>query len=73
MTAITCALCGEPVDPSGPSTFTRVQAWERKGLNSSRRGGSDIVMRERLNDYAHGWCVERAKAGVSAGQEALSL
>jgi hypothetical protein len=66
-----CALCGQPVDPTSNTTFQRVIGWQRKAITASRKSGSDIVMRERLEDVAHGHCVELARSGVSVAQESL--
>ena len=68
-----CSICSQPVDPSSPTTLVRVQGWERRALGAHRRGGSDIVMRERLDEFAHGSCVERAKSGIAPTQGALSV
>jgi hypothetical protein len=48
-----------------------VIGWERRALSASRKSGSDIVMRERLDEFAHGHCVELARSGVSVAQESL--
>lgn len=67
----TCWRCGDSIDPHDPLTYTRVQGWERRAIGASRRGGSDIVLRERLPEYAHGSCVEKARMGVSPEQQEL--
>jgi hypothetical protein len=46
-----CALCGQPVDPTSNTTFQRVIGWQRKAMSASRKSGSDIVMRERLDEW----------------------
>lgn len=66
-----CILCGEPVDPAARSTFHQVTGWERKAMSASRKSGSDIVLRQPLNQYAHGHCVERKRMGIPAAQESL--
>lgn len=68
-----CALCSKPVDPTSRSTFTRIQGWERRAQNDTRRSGSDIVLRERRGEFAHAHCIDRAKLGLSPTQEALAL
>lgn len=69
----TCAYCGEAVDPTKRSTYRRVVGWERKAGRrlSGAHGGSDISLREPLDEWAHPACVDRAKRGVHAHQEAL--
>jgi len=70
---IRCALCGEPVDPLSQWTWQRVTGWQRMaGVRASGKyGGSDIRLREPLQEWAHPHCVARAKSGVSPQQEAL--
>jgi hypothetical protein len=66
-----CHFCGEPVDPLARDTFRRVVGWEKKALAESRKGGSDIVLRETVDEFAHGLCILRAKQGVAVGQASL--
>jgi hypothetical protein len=68
---IRCELCRKPVDPTAPTTLQRITGWERRALASSRRGGSDIVMREHVEEFAHNNCVEKQRMGISVGQEVL--
>lgn len=68
-----CSLCSKPVDPSSRSTLQRIAGWERRAIGEHRRSGSDIVLRERVEEFAHASCVERAKLGLPAQQEALPL
>jgi hypothetical protein len=70
---VKCALCGQPVEPTARTTFQRVSGWERKALSASRKSGSDIVLREPRDEFAHGHCVERVRSGVPVAQESLSL
>jgi hypothetical protein len=65
-----CAFCGGPIDPAD-QMWRRVIGWERKASAESRRGGSDIVFREPLDEYAHDACVQLEKAGVSVAQVSL--
>jgi len=52
--------------------FQRVIGWERKSVLSSRRGGSDIVLREPVPDvFSCQFCIERIRAGVNVSQETL--
>jgi len=54
------------------SVYRRVVGWERKArYQSSRRGGSDIVLREVTAEVACSECITRLRAGVPAGQESL--
>ena len=67
---MTCPFCGEPVDPLASSTWRRIRAWEHKApAASSRRGGSDVTLREPLNEFAHSSCIAAEKTGVGARQE----
>jgi len=69
---IACPFCGKPIDPTSDRTWRRVEGWERKApAASTRRGGSDIALREPLDEYAHDRCIQLAKAGVSAEQMTL--
>lgn len=66
-----CSYCGEPVRPNDPTVWRRVIGWERKGMGPGRRGGSDIVLREQLAEWACSTCVARLQAGVAVRQESL--
>jgi hypothetical protein len=66
-----CHFCGDPVDPLARDTYRRVTGWERKALAESRKGGSDILLREAVDEFAHGLCILRAKQGVAVGQATL--
>lgn len=68
-----CAECGEPVNPLDPSTYQRVQGWERKATATSRKSGSDIVCREAQQEFAHSHCIQRRKLGLSPGQGSMIL
>ena len=63
-----CQFCGEPVDPLDKSTWRRIQGWERKAQGPTRRSGSDIALREPLEEYAHSSCIVLEKVGVGARQ-----
>jgi hypothetical protein len=72
MTVLACCVyCSRPVDPSARSTYRRVQGWEHKALAESRRGGSDIVLREAVDVFACDVCVTRLQNGLSVSQEVL--
>jgi hypothetical protein len=65
-----CTFCHQPVDPGSRYTYQRVTGWERKALNPSRKHGSDIMLRESVEEWAHAPCVGLAKQGL-LGQESL--
>jgi hypothetical protein len=69
---VPCTYCGTPVDPTSRYVWARIQGWEKKALASStRRGGSDISLREHLDEYACDGCIRKLKSGVSPGQSSL--
>lgn len=59
-----CPFCGEPVDPTDGYTWHRVEAWERKSRDPERRHGSDIALRQQVDGFAHGHCVQLAQTGL---------
>jgi len=65
-----CAFCGRQIDPAS-QTWRRVVGWEKKATAETRRGGSDIVFRQPLDEYAHDRCIQLERAGVSVAQESL--
>lgn len=67
-----CAYCGHAVDPDARSTWRRVQGWERKAQGETRRGGSDIVLRELVGGLACESCIAKRQAGVSEFQLELT-
>lgn len=68
---VACSFCGEPVDTAS-NVYRRVSGWERKAYGrTSRKGGSDIVLREAHDEYACSACITRTKAGINVGQRAL--
>ena len=62
---IRCSFCSEPVDPNSRYTYTRISAWDRPG----KAGGSDVVLRERLAEFAHPQCIDRVRNGINPKQE----
>ena len=64
-----CVYCGKTVDES--HGYRRVVGWERKAVGSSRKGGSDIFLREHRDEFACGPCIARMKLGLSVAQESL--
>jgi hypothetical protein len=67
----TCALCGRTVNALDPYTWRRVVGWERKATQASRKSGSDIALREPLDEYAHSACIRLAQQGLAPTQEVL--
>jgi hypothetical protein len=67
---VLCSLCGKPI-PEGIRPYRGVHGWERKALAESRRGGSDIVARQSLDEYACDQCIRRLQAGIAPTQESL--
>ena len=67
-----CVHCNRVVDPNDINVFQRVVGWERKAFLPSRRGGSDIVLRENIVDlFSCQFCIDKLKAGVNVAQETL--
>lgn len=66
-----CQFCREPIDPTDRSVWRAIRGWERKGFGESRRGGSDIVLRENTGELACALCVTRLQQGLSVAQEQL--
>lgn len=71
MIVVCCHYCGDDLDPDGPLTYRRVLGWERKARSASRRGGSDVLLREPGVEFACSFCLENLKAGRPARQEGL--
>ena len=65
-----CSLCSGPIH-QGERFDRQITAWERRGLGQSRRGGSDVLLREHTDRVAHSRCVDASKSGVSPQQEQL--
>lgn len=67
-----CQFCGAAVKPDDSNTYTRVLGWEKRAHgSSSRRGGSDIVLRERLETFACMFCIDALKHGRAPSQGSL--
>ncbi len=73
MTKVLCYFgCGTEVDPTARKAWRRVTGWEhRSSTSTSRRGGSDISMREPTGEYACDACMMRKKHGLDPGQGSL--
>lgn len=71
MTWVNCLHCRAPLEPDAPNTYVRITAWERKSATPSRRGGSDVVLRERLEEFACETCIRQLKRGVAPMQATL--
>lgn len=65
-----CTYCRASVDPR--YAWRRVVGWEQKAVATSRRRGSDIVLRQQLDEYACNGCVTRLKSGIALGQGTLA-
>jgi hypothetical protein len=61
-----CSLCNKPVSPSGRLVWQRTIGWARPG----KAGGSDIVMRKGLDEWAHDECIQLERRGL-LNQESL--
>jgi hypothetical protein len=63
---VTCPFCEKPVDPGSRYTMQRCVGWQRiAGVRASgKHGGSDIVMRETRQEWAHASCVKLAREGL---------
>lgn len=69
---VQCVYCNQQIDPESSFNYRRIIGWERKAVStSSRRGGSDVALRERQNEFACGHCIAKLKRGVSSSQGAL--
>lgn len=67
-----CFFCGDPVDPSSRAVWRRVAGWEHKSYKGgTRRGGSDISMREPTGELACDRCINLVKRGIDPKQERL--
>lgn len=68
-----CFYCLRPLDRNDRTTLQRVEGWERRQATrpGGARGGSDILHRQRQDAYAHDWCVDKERKGISARQEEL--
>jgi hypothetical protein len=67
--SLTCTFCGEPIVPA--TAYQRVMGWERKATSASRKGGSDIALREQLQEFACPVCITRLRSGFPVEQESL--
>lgn len=64
--------CGREVDPNARDSYRQITGWERKTpKSSSRRGGSDIILRTGTGEFACEVCVTRVKSGLSPQQGSL--
>lgn len=68
-----CHFCGGQIDPRIQTVWRQVTGWERKATtSSSRKGGSDIVLRESVPDMvACNSCIDSVKRGVGPMQGSL--
>jgi len=73
VTLAVCAYCKHPLDPQARTTYRRIVGWERKAFAGSRRGGSDIALRERRDVFACPSCIDRLQQGINPNQGSLPL
>lgn len=67
---VLCIYCDEQVDDA--IAYRRVLGWERKApADTSRKGGSDIVLREQGDEFACPLCITRLRSGLNVAQETL--
>ena len=67
-----CVFCQKPLNPDDPTVWHRVRGWERKApTQGTRKGGSDITLREARDEFACDGCIWRQKHHLNANQEAL--
>lgn len=73
MKYVNCYWCKTPLDEDAPGVYKRISAWETRSGSSSRRGGSDVVLRGPAEkpEFACGGCVALLKRGISVGQEQM--
>jgi hypothetical protein len=66
-------VCGDPVDPSPRRSWRRVVGWQRMAGRraSGEHGGSDIALREPLDEWACPTCIDRLRAGIDVRQASL--
>jgi ferredoxin len=66
---VRCSFCPETVELR--DAYQRITGWERKAVVASRKGGSDIVLRESCDEFACSACIARLRSGVNVEQGAL--
>lgn len=68
---VVCTYCRDDFDDA--VAYRRVIGWERKAAaDTSRRGGSDITLREHRDEFACPECITRLRSGLNVAQEALA-
>jgi hypothetical protein len=66
-----CHYCRKLIFPDD-DVRQAVWGWEaRAETRTSRKGGSDIQLRQPFNRFAHTKCIALVRAGVSVDQETL--
>lgn len=68
-----CFYCGTGVNPADVNVAQRITGWELRGRGATRKGGSDITLRESVEEYACNPCIQRKRLGLSPSQESLVL
>lgn len=67
---IRCELCNLEIADLR-FAYRRVAGWEDPGRGAHGNSGSSLVLRERLDRFAHDTCIQKRKAGFLVGQEQL--
>lgn len=63
-----CPLCHEPVEPGAHGTYQKLTGWAK----DRKQGGTNAVrLREPLDLWAHGTCIDREARKVSAMQAVM--
>lgn len=70
---VKCCYCHVELDTRLHTTYRRILGWERKSRTGSRRGGSDVVLREPETPtaFACEGCIGSMRDGCSPRQGAL--
>lgn len=69
---VRCHFCRHEINTKLQTVWRQVTGWERKAVSSTRKGGSDIVLREPVGDrIACSSCIDQARKGVAPLQESL--
>lgn len=70
MIVVACTFCEAEVDDA--VAYRRILGWERKAPgDTSRKGGSDITLREHGDEFACSSCITRLRSGLNVAQESL--
>jgi hypothetical protein len=67
-----CEYCHRELNVLDATVWQWVTGWERKGRGQSRKGGSDIALRQLREKFACDQCVTRKRNGISPAQGTLA-